>query len=119
MSKLTVYLYPKCSTCRDAIKWLKERGYKEFDTINIFEAPPAADILETLIKQSGLDLKNFFNTSGEVYREMGLKDKLAGMTDKEKISLLASNGRLIKRPIITDGEKTTVAFKKDELAKVW
>lgn len=118
MSRLTVYLYPKCSTCRDAVKWLKARGH-EIDDINLFEHPPGEKELLEFIEQSGLDIKKFFNTSGELYREMNLKDKLPGMTKLEQVKLLSSNGRLIKRPIITDGKKTTVAFKKEELAKVW
>lgn len=118
MSKLTVYLYPKCSTCRDAVKWLTERGY-EMETINIFEQPPNEQEMQRLIENSGMGIKKFFNTSGEVYREMNLKVKLPAMTEQEQVKLLASNGRLIKRPVITDGEKTTVGFKKEELAKVW
>lgn len=118
MKRLTVYLYPKCSTCRDAVKWLKAKGY-EVDAIDLFETPPSAEQLERLITQSGLDVSKFFNTSGVIYREMKLKDQMPSMSIQDKIQLLSSNGRLIKRPIITDGIKTTVGFREEELASVW
>ncbi|MFD0712446.1 arsenate reductase family protein [Paenibacillus sp. GCM10027626] len=116
--QLTVYEYPKCGTCRDAVKWLQNKNY-ELERHNIFETAPAAAEIKKLVALSGLELKKFFNTSGEVYKEMGLKDKLAGMTDDEKIELLASNGRLIKRPIVTDGKQVTVGFKAENYEQVW
>lgn len=116
--KLTIYEYPKCGTCRTAIKSLKAKGY-ELESHNVFESAPSADVIEELIKRSGLEIKKFFNTSGEVYKEMSLKDVLPGMSDEEKIKLLASNGRLIKRPIVTDGVQVTVGFKDEEYDRVW
>ncbi|WP_027091629.1 arsenate reductase family protein [Cohnella thermotolerans] len=113
MSKsLTVYQYPSCSTCRGAVKWLKEQGY-ELDLRNIAEAPPSPEQLSELIRLSGLPIAKWFNVSGEVYKRLGLKDKLAGMSDEEKVRLLASNGMLIKRPVITDGKRATVGFRED------
>ncbi|WP_138494101.1 arsenate reductase family protein [Paenibacillus pinistramenti] len=118
MSKLTVYHYPKCGTCRNAVKWLQSHGH-ELDLRHIVEAPPSPAELDHLVTQSGFELKKFFNTSGEVYRGMGLKDKLPGLSREEQLELLASNGMLIKRPVVTDGERVTVGFKEDEFAAVW
>ncbi|NBD26578.1 Spx/MgsR family RNA polymerase-binding regulatory protein [Paenibacillus glycinis] len=118
MKKLTIYEYPKCGTCRMAIKSLKSKGY-ELEAHNVFEAAPPVEVLTELVKKSGLEAKKFFNTSGEAYKEMGLKDKLPGLTDGEKIALLASNGRLIKRPVVTDGTKVTVGFKEEDFDRIW
>ncbi|PAD74918.1 arsenate reductase family protein [Paenibacillus campinasensis] len=118
MSKLTVYQYPKCGTCRNAVKWLQQQGH-ELELVHIFEQPPGEHELADLIAKSGLELKKFFNTSGEVYKEMQLKDKLPAMSDQEKIALLASNGRLIKRPIVTDGTRVTVGFKAEQFQESW
>lgn len=115
---VTMYLYPKCDTCRDALKSLKRKGV-EPEQINLFETPPSADILREIIDRSGLELKKFFNTSGEVYKEWNLKDKLPGMTRDEMIDLLASNGRLIKRPIVDDGHHVTVGYKEEQYEQVW
>jgi len=118
MSKLQVYQYPKCGTCRSAVKWLQSHGH-ELELHHIKEEPPKPEVLEKLVRLSGLPLKKFFNTSGEVYKELGLKDKLAGMSEKEQIELLSSNGMLIKRPIVTDGRKVTVGFKEDQYESAW
>lgn len=118
MSKLTIYEYPKCGTCRKAVKTLKELG-NELEQRHIVEAPPTVEELKVLIKNSGLDLKKFFNTSGDLYRSMGLKDKLSSMTEQEQLELLASHGMLIKRPIVTDGRKVTIGFKEDVYKDVW
>lgn len=118
MKKLTFYGYPKCGTCRDAIKSLEGKGY-ELDSHNLFEQAPSAVVLTELIGRSGLEVKKFFNTSGEAYKELNLKDKLPTLSDKEKIELLASNGRLVKRPVVTDGIKVTVGFKDDDYDRVW
>lgn len=118
MSQLTVYLYPKCSTCRAAVKWLQARGH-ELHAVDLVEKPPGERELKQLIKRSGLGVRKFFNTSGEVYKQMNLKDKLPHMTEEEMVKLLASNGKLIKRPIVTDGKQVTVGFKPVDLEKVW
>lgn len=111
--KVTVYHYPACSTCRNAIKALEAKGY-EVDKVHLVEDTPAAAQLKTLVENSGLDMKKFFNVNGKVYRDMKLKDTIDTMSDEEKLDLLASDGMLIKRPIVTDGEKVTVGFNKDD-----
>jgi arsenate reductase len=101
------------------LKSLRNKGAEPDEVVNIFETAPSAERLTEIIGKSGLPLKKFFNTSGEVYKEMNLKDKLPGMNEEEMIALLASNGRLIKRPIIYDGEHVTVGYKEDEYERVW
>lgn len=115
---ITVYQYPQCGTCRNALKSLKEKG-REVESVHIFDNPPSRGQLKQMIEQSGLDIKKWFNTSGEVYKEQKLKDKLPGMSDEEKIDLLASNGRLIKRPVVTDGSKVTVGYKEEMFQEAW
>ena len=115
---ITYYGYPKCGTCRKAKKWLDNSGI-EYEDINIAETPPSKEELQQLISNSDLDIKKFFNVSGLKYRELNLKDKLSGMTDDEKIELLATDGMLIKRPIVTNGSKVTVGFKEDQYEEVW
>ncbi|MFC5701193.1 arsenate reductase family protein [Cohnella faecalis] len=117
-TSLTVYHLPQCDTCRKAIKQLKEQG-NELDTRHIVEQTPTAEQLRELIAASGLPLQKFFNVSGDAYRAMNLKDKLKDMSDEQKIELLASNGMLIKRPIVTDGTRTTVGYKEDSFRTEW
>ncbi len=112
---LTVYWYPKCGTCRKAKKWLEEHGI-EFELVDLVEHPPSAETIRRWIQQSGLDVRRFFNTSGQLYRQLGLKDKLPHMDQEEMIQLLATDGKLIKRPVVTDGQRVTVGFKEDEFA---
>ncbi|MBP1156798.1 MULTISPECIES: arsenate reductase family protein [unclassified Paenibacillus] len=116
--RLTVYQYPQCGTCRNAVKWLKEHGW-DVEAIHIVEQPPTVSQLQEMIPVSGLEIKKWFNVSGEVYKEMQLKDKLPTLSDEEKIALLASNGKLIKRPVVTDGSKVTVGFKPEAYDEVW
>ncbi|MDB4867354.1 MAG: arsenate reductase family protein [Cohnella sp.] len=116
--KLTVYHYPPCDTCRAAVKSLKERGF-ELDLHNLWEETPSAAVLKKWIGLSGLPISKWFNVSGEAYRELGLKDKLPGMSEDDKIALLAGNGRLIKRPVVTDGQRVTVGYKEEEYNRVW
>lgn len=118
MSKLTIYQYPKCGTCRQAVKSLQAKG-NELDLKHIVEETPTPDELKVLVKNSGLELKKFFNTSGEVYKALGLKDKLGSMSEQEQLELLASHGMLIKRPIVTDGKKVTVGYKEEQYEQVW
>jgi arsenate reductase len=115
---LTFYWYPKCGTCRKAKKWLDDHhlSYKE---IHIVDSPPSKEDLQGLYQKSGLDLKKFFNTSGQKYRELGIKDKIKSATDDELLEILATDGMLIKRPILTDEEKVTVGFKEDEFTEKW
>jgi arsenate reductase len=117
-NELTIIQYPKCGTCRSALKSLQSKG-NDVASRHIVEQTPTAAELKELVKNSGLELKKFFNTSGDVYRELGLKDKLAAMSEDEKYDLLASNGMLIKRPIVTDGKKVTVGYKEEQYEQVW
>jgi arsenate reductase len=114
-----IYGYDKCGTCRNAAKWLKANQVEIEESIPLFEKPPTASELKKMLADSGLAIKKFFNTSGEVYKEMALKDKLPGMTEQQQLELLASNGRLIKRPIVTDGHQVTVGFKEAEYKDTW
>lgn len=103
--------YPKCTTCQKAKKWLTENGV-EFTDRNIKEENPSADELKEWYVQSGLELKKFFNTSGLLYKSMGLKEKLPQMTEEEKITLLATDGMLVKRPIVVGEDFVLVGFKE-------
>lgn len=115
---LTFYWYPKCGTCRKAKKWLDEHqlSYKE---VHIVENPPSHEELKELYQKSGLELKKFFNTSGQKYRELGIKDRLSTATEEELLDLLSSDGMLIKRPLLTDGSKVTVGYKEEEYEDKW
>jgi len=120
MSKevLKVYYYPKCGTCRKALKWLQEQG-RELELHDLFEQSPSEQTVRDWLRASGLPVRKLFNTSGEVYKELKLKDKLPSMTEDEQIALLASNGRLVKRPVVTDGKQATVGFKEEDYAQTW
>lgn len=115
---LNFYWYPKCGTCRKAKKWLEDHNV-EFNEIHIVENPPNKEELESIYKKSGLELKKFFNTSGQKYRELGLKDKLASMSNDEMLQLLASEGMLIKRPLTVGDEHVTVGFKEEQFSETW
>ncbi|MEH7123812.1 arsenate reductase family protein [Bacillus sp. JJ1773] len=115
---MTFYWYPKCGTCRKAKKWLDDHQLA-YEAVHIADNPPSRSELEDLYKKSGLDLKKFFNTSGMKYRELGLKDKVKSSSDDELLDLLATDGMLIKRPILTDGQKVTVGFKEEDYEKSW
>ncbi|MGG3988986.1 arsenate reductase family protein [Bacillus smithii] len=115
---VTFYWYPKCATCRKAKKWLEDHQI-DFQEIHIVDNPPSKEELETLWRKSGLELKKFFNTSGRKYRELGVKDRLKTASEDELLELLASDGMLIKRPIVTDGTRVTVGFHEDEFEKIW
>ena len=105
--------YPKCTTCKRAKKWLDEQGI-EFEDRDIREQNPSAEELQRWHGISGLSLKRFFNTSGQLYREMNLKDRLPSMTEEEQYRLLASDGMLVKRPIIVSDDFVLVGFKEAE-----
>lgn len=104
--------YPKCSTCQKAKKWLEDNKI-EFTARNIVEETPTSKELTEWISKSGLDIKKWFNTSGLQYKSLNLKDKLPIMSDKEKIELLASNGMLIKRPLLISDKGIFAGFKED------
>ena len=105
--------YPKCSTCKKAKKWL-EKNNIEFIDRNIVEETPTVEELIEWIQKSGKELKKWFNTSGLKYKELNLKDKLVTMSDKEKIELLASDGMLIKRPVLVSDKEIFTGFKEDK-----
>ena len=104
---------PKCSTCRKAKAWLDAHQINYTDR-HIVEDKPSAAELAAWHQMSGLPLKNFFNTSGILYKEMNLKDKLPNMSEAEQYDLLASNGMLVKRPLLIDSGKVLVGFKETE-----
>lgn len=116
--KVTFYWYPKCSTCRKAKKWLDE-NHVSYEEVHIVDNPPSRELLEDLYKKSGLELKKFFNTSGQKYRDLGLKDKMKEASDDELLDILASDGMLIKRPLTTDGNKVTLGFKEEVFKESW
>lgn len=118
MSKITFYGYKKCSTCRNAEKALVQAGV-EYHFIDITEKSPSAETLKDAAKQAGLPLLKLFNTSGVQYQELGLKDKVGSMSEAQILKLLSSNGRLVKRPLVTDGKKSTVGFKAEDFSKTW
>ncbi|MFK3935889.1 arsenate reductase family protein [Alkalihalobacillus sp. NPDC078783] len=115
---VTFYQYPKCGTCRKAKKWLEDHQV-DVNSIHIVEDPPSKETLKDLYNKSGLELKKFFNTSGQKYRELELKDKLASMSEDEMLEVLSSDGMLIKRPITTDGDKVTLGFKEEQFEQIW
>lgn len=115
---VTFYWYPKCGTCKNAKKWL-EANQISFTEVHIVEDAPSKETLSELYKTSGLELKKFFNTSGMKYRELGLKDKLKTATEDEMLEILASDGMLIKRPIVTDGQRVTVGFNEKQFEETW
>lgn len=107
--------YPKCTTCQKARKWLESRG-TAFDARHIKDQRPTADELADWHRRSGLPLKRFFNTSGLKYKELGLKDKLPCMSEEEQIALLASDGMLVKRPILVGDDFVLTGFREAEWA---
>ena len=105
--------YPKCSTCQKAKKYLEKQNV-EFEDRHIVEQNPTEDELKEWIVKSGQPIKKFFNTSGMKYRELGLKEKLIEMSEKEQIQILASDGMLIKRPLLIDKDRILIGFKESE-----
>ncbi|MBU5313354.1 arsenate reductase family protein [Tissierella carlieri] len=109
--------YPKCSTCKKAKKWLDENNI-EYEERNIKENSPTENELREWIFKSKYPIKKLFNTSGNLYKELGLKDKLLDMSEDEKIILLATDGMLVKRPIVICEDDVLVGFKEDEWKSV-
>ena len=110
---MTFIYYPKCTTCMKAKKWLDDH-HIDYIERHIKEENPSAIELQTWHRQSRLPLKKFFNTSGLLYKSLQLKDKLPGMTDDEMYSILASDGMLVKRPLIITQNKILIGFKEKE-----
>ena len=113
---MTFICYPKCTTCQKARKWLDENqiaySFRDIKTEN-----PAYDELAEWYKRSGLPLKKFFNTSGMLYKEMSLKDKLPAMSEEEQYALLATDGMLVKRPILVGEDFVLTGFREAEWSK--
>jgi arsenate reductase (glutaredoxin) len=114
---LTLYWHPQCQTCRKVKKWLDDHqvAYKE---LHIVKNPPTRDELQNMYQKSGLEIKRFFSTSTKKYRELGLKDFIKNAPENELLDLLASDGMLIKKPILTNGQKVIIGFNEDELEKI-
>ena len=110
---IKVYCYERCSTCKKALKWLEEQKIVH-EVIDIKADHPDADAIRTYYQMSGLPLKRFFNTSGMLYREMGLSKKLPDMSEDEQIALLASDGMLVKRPLLVGDDYVLTGFKQAE-----
>lgn len=108
-----VYCYSRCSTCKKALKWLDEKGV-EYELIDIKDNNPGEAELRDFHKRSGLPLKRFFNTSGMIYREMELSKKLPEMTEDEQFALLASDGMIVKRPLLVTDEAVLTGFREKE-----
>lgn len=105
--------YPKCTTCKKAKKWLEDGGF-QFQDRHIKEENPTYEELKAWYEKSGLPIKRFFNTSGLLYKELGLKDKLPDMTEDEMLKLLATDGMLVKRPVLVGEDFVLTGFKEAE-----
>ena len=115
---LKLYGYKQCGTCRKAEQFLQQAGIG-YEYIDITENPPAAEELAAIVERASVPLNKLFNTSGVQYRELKIKDQLPELSDQAIFVLLAGNGRLIKRPLITDGKRATVGFNAQQFAAVW
>lgn len=109
--------YPKCTTCKKAQKWLDDNNIS-YEIRDIKENNPTFDELSEWHRKSGLPLKRFFNTSGLLYKSMGLKDKILSMSEKEQLELLSTDGMLVKRPIVVTDDTVLVGFKEAEWEKL-
>ena len=109
--------YPKCTTCQKAKKWLDENGV-QYELRDIKADNPSAEELGAWHATSGLSLKKFFNTSGLLYKSLELKNKLHNMSEEEMLSLLATDGMLVKRPLLIGNDFVLVGFKEDEYGKI-
>ena len=109
--------YPKCSTCQKAKKWLEENGIS-YDDRHIVEQKPTVQELKEWVAKSGQPLRKFFNTSGMLYRSMELKDKLPSMSEEEQFALLATNGMLVKRPLLIGEDAVLIGFRPQQWEKI-
>ncbi|WP_342388568.1 Spx/MgsR family RNA polymerase-binding regulatory protein [Salinicoccus bachuensis] len=110
---ITLYEYPKCTTCRKGKKFLQENDV-EFESIDMVKQPPDAGRLSELVERSGRNIDDFFNKRGKKFKELGLKERLDEMTEEEKIELLSTDGMLIRRPLLYDGSGVVIGFKEEE-----
>jgi arsenate reductase (glutaredoxin) len=115
---LSIYVYQKCSTCRDALKWLDARGIS-YQVIAIRDTPPSVAELQTVATAMGGEIRRLFNTSGIDYREMGMKDKFHTMTEVAALELLSTHGNLVKRPFVIGDGVALVGFKIVEWERTW
>lgn len=115
---VTVYQYPKCSTCRKAMKWLDAAGVK-YRSVDLVATPIPADELADLHERSGLPIARFFNTSGESYRSGDWKSRLPSLTPAAAVKALARDGKLVKRPIVDTGRKVIVGFDEAAYAETF
>ena len=118
MTKVTMYGYRACSTCRKAAAYLQRREIA-FDEIDITTSPPPRSLLQALVTSGACQMTDLLNRSGELYRVLNMKERLKTLRDAEVLDLLAAHGRLIKRPIITDGTRSTVGFDERRMRAVW
>lgn len=116
MKQLLVLEYPKCSTCKNALKWL-EKNQINFENRHIVEQNPTKEELKEWLQKSDLPLKRFFNTSGMKYRELQLKDKLPTMSEEEQLEILSTDGMLVKRPLVVGEDFVLTGFKQTEWEK--
>ncbi|MDT3843112.1 MAG: arsenate reductase family protein [Bacillota bacterium] len=112
-----VYCYDRCTTCKKALKWLDEKKIPH-EVIDIKEHHPDEAKLREYYQKSGLPLKRFFNTSGQIYRQMELSKKIPAMTEEEQIRLLATDGMLVKRPLLIKDDHVLTGFKQEEWESV-
>lgn len=117
MIMIKVYCYSKCSTCKKALKWLDDRGIA-YEKIDLKENNPGEAELREYHAKSGLPLKRFFNTSGMIYRDMELSKKLPAMSDDEQFALLASDGMLVKRPLLVKDDTVLTGFREKEWEEI-
>lgn len=115
-TKLNLYCYSKCSTCRKAMAWLNSNQI-EFQEKDIINFPPTSQLFYEWVFEQGLPLKKFINSTGDKYRELNMKERVKTMTEDEIIAMLASHGKLVKRPILTDGHFVLAGFKEEEWAQ--
>ncbi len=118
LSVVRIYHYPQCSTCKDALKFLAHNRYA-VDKIDIFVTPPSKAEIKKMLGFMNGNIKKLFNTTGRVYQDMNLAEKLSSMKEEEAIDLLAKNGKLIKRPFVLWEETGTVGYKKDDWKKIF
>lgn len=114
-TKVTVYHYPACSTCKKALKWLEAHGVAH-ERVHIVEAAPTVEVLRRVLRLSGLAVGKLFNTSGVSYREGGFKARLGEMSEEEALAALAGDGKLVKRPLVVGDGFALVGFREEEWA---
>ena len=112
------YGYSKCSSCRKAKKFLQDHAIP-FDEIDITVQPPEETVLKKVLTNGDYELKHLFNTSGQLYREMDIKNKIGSLSKKDLLNLLSRHGKLVKRPLITDGRRHSVGYREETLRQTW